>query len=306
MLETVLEGDGAASPLWIDLCEPSSDELERLAAERSIPLAALDECTAPLHLPKHQRLGPTTFVITRVYDEESAPEAHAFFELTRKLAIFLSDRLLVTVHRRNLPFLEDFKHDVRSSDGPIYLQVVMLNMLLLGVETFHDPLEELELRIHEFEASFLDERGTGAPIDDWKDVFRTKVRIQAIKRLLWHTQNATQKFVPRSAVNQPLADDLRERIASLSFLADSLDSDLDNLLSVQLSLSSNRTNDVMRLLTLFSAVFLPITFIVGLYGMNFRNMPELQSDYGYAGVWILMVLTVVGVLVWFRKRGFMH
>ena len=307
MIETVLEGDASVTPLWVDLCDPTPEELSLVAAQRAIPRTALEECTAPLHLPKHERYGATTFVITRVYDEESAPQAHAFFELTRKLAIFLTDRLLITIHRRDVPFLEPFKNRVRSSAGPIYLQVVMLDMLLLGVETFHEPLEQLELRIHAFEGKFLEDGGSGTqPIDDWQEVFRTKVRIQAFKRLLWHTHNAAQKFVPRSAVNQPLADDLRERIVSLSFLADSLDSDLDTLLGVQLSLAANRTNDVMRLLTLFSAVFLPLTFIAGVYGMNFRNMPELDSPYGYAGVWVVMAVSVVLILAWFRKLGFMR
>ncbi|HVZ32994.1 MAG TPA: CorA family divalent cation transporter [Polyangiaceae bacterium] len=59
----------------------------------------------------------------------------------------------------------------------------------------------------------------------------------------------------------------------------------------------------MRLLTLFSAVFLPITFIVGVYGMNFRHMPELESRYGYIGVWLLIVITVLAVVAWFRRRG---
>lgn len=306
MIEIVLAGDADNSPLWIDVCDPTEEELEQLATRHALPLSALEECAAPLHLPRHERFGSTTFVITRIYDHDSAPDAHAFFELTRKLAIFLDDRMLITVHRRPLPFLDQFKDAVRSSDEPVYLQVVMLDMLLLGVETFHGPLEQLELRFHAFEERFLDETGASAPMNEWQDVFRTKVRIQAFKRLLWHIHNATQKFVPRSAVNQPLADDLRERIASLSFLADTLDSDLDNLLSVQLSLAAHRTNDVMRILTLFSAVFLPITFIVGLYGMNFQNMPELDAPYGYAGVWVLMIVTVGFVLAWFRKLGFMR
>lgn len=105
-------------------------------------------------------------------------------------------------------------------------------------------------------------------------------------------------------MNQPLADDLRERITSLSFLAESLDNDLDTLLGVQLSLAANRTSDVMRLLTLFSAVFLPITFIVGVYGMNFRYVPEIESRYGYFAVWGLIVVTVIAVVAWFRSRGF--
>jgi magnesium transporter len=306
MIETVLAGDGVSTPLWIDVCEPTPDELARISREHGIPPASLDACTAPLHLPKHERLGPTTFVITRVHDEESRPDADGFLEMTRKLSLFLGDRFLVTIHRRRLPFLEEIKQRIAKSEQPVFLQVVMLEIMLAGVETLHGPLEEAELRIHGFEAGLLDATGTTPAQVAWRDVFRTKVRIQTFRRLLWHIQNATQKFVPRSAVNQALADDLRERITSLSFLAEGLDSDLDTLLDVQLSLAANRTNDVMRLLTLFSAVFLPITFIVGVYGMNFRYMPELESHYGYVGVWTLIGVTVVAVVTWFRRSGWMR
>ena len=303
MIEKVLLGVGSSSPLWIDVCEPTSEELSQLAQEYQLPRASLDECMARRHLPKHERLGDTTFVIARVYDEESRPEADAFLEMTRKLSIFIGDRFLVTIHRRPLPFLEVIKRRVVATGQSVYLQVVMLEILLAGVETLHGPLERAEDAIHDFEATLLDDKESGTSAVAWREVFRTKVRIQTFRRLLWHTQNATQKFVPRAAVNQPLADELRERIASLSFLAESLDDDLDTLLGVQLSLAANRTSEVMRLLTLFSAVFLPITFIVGVYGMNFRYMPELESPYGYIGVWILICATILGVVLWFRRRG---
>jgi len=71
MIQTVLSGTGTSSARWIDVLEPTSEELGSIAEEYGIPRAALDEGTVPLHLPKHERLGGTTFVIARVYDEES-------------------------------------------------------------------------------------------------------------------------------------------------------------------------------------------------------------------------------------------
>jgi magnesium transporter len=274
MLDTVLAGNPSEAPLWVDLYAPTPEELDCLATDRGLPRTILDECLAPRHLPKHERVQETTFVVARVYDEESRSDADAFPEMTRKLSIFLGDRFLVTIHRRRLPFLDAIKDRARGSHEPVYLQVLMLEILLAGVETFHAPLEQAELQIHDFAANLL--VVSSSPSIDWKDVFRTKVRIQTLRRLFWHTQNALQKYVPRASINEPLAADLRDRLASLSFFAESLDDDLDNLLAVQLSLAANRTNDVMRLLTLYSAVFLPITFIVGVYGMNFEHMPELR------------------------------
>jgi magnesium transporter len=269
-----------------------------------IPRSALDECMAPLHLPKHHKLEGVTFLITRVFDEESAKNADGFLELTRKLSIFLGDRFLVTIHRRRLPFLEEIKGCAKRATEPQYLQVLLLEILIAGVETYYAPLERAELHVHELESNLLDRRATSRVA--WREVFRTKVRVQTFKRLLWHVQNSAQKFVPRSAINEPLAEDLRERITSLSFLAESLDDDLDNLLAIQLSIAANRTNDVMRLLALFSAVFLPLTFIVGVYGMNFDVMPELHVAWAYP-VLLAAMAACAGVMLWyFGRKGWLR
>jgi magnesium transporter len=69
-----------------------------------------------------------------------------------------------------------------------------------------------------------------------------------------------------------------------------------------MSTSANKTNDVMKILTIFSAYFLPLTFIVGLYGMNFDFMPELGWKYGYPMVIGFMVLVFLLIYIWFRRK----
>lgn len=78
--------------------------------------------------------------------------------------------------------------------------------------------------------------------------------------------------------------------------------DLTNLSNIFISLSAQKTNDVMKLLTIFSVFFMPITFIAGVYGMNFDNMPELHTPYGYFVTIFVMVAVSVSTFVWFRKK----
>jgi magnesium transporter len=308
VIEQITGGAGKRTPSWIDVCDPTPDEIAALIGEHGLPEAALQACLDPLHLPKHERLGDTTFMILRFYDESAKPEENSFQRLTRKIALFLSKDTLITIHRKKSTFVDAIRAEYEAEEkagraAEISLQVVLLEILLASVDSFHAPLEDAEEHIHELEAYALSaERTTLA----WRDVFRTKVRTQTVKRLLWHTQNAVQKFVPQSTSHLPLAQDARERIASLSFLAESLDDDLDNLLNIQLSLAANRTNDVMRALTIFSAFFLPITFIVGVYGMNFRHMPELGWRYGYPMALMVIVITIVVVALWVRHKGWHH
>jgi magnesium transporter len=70
-----------------------------------------------------------------------------------------------------------------------------------------------------------------------------------------------------------------------------------------LSVLSNRMNEIMKVLTVMSSLFIPLTFIVGLYGMNFKYMPELSMRWGYPAVWLVMLLIVWGMLRFFRRRG---
>jgi magnesium transporter len=78
--------------------------------------------------------------------------------------------------------------------------------------------------------------------------------------------------------------------------------DSSNLLNFYLSMAAHRTNEIMRLLTIFSVFFLPLTFIVGVYGMNFEYMPELKMRYGYFGVWVVMVLLTMSIYILFKRK----
>jgi magnesium transporter len=78
---------------------------------------------------------------------------------------------------------------------------------------------------------------------------------------------------------------------------------ISGLLEVYLSVTSNRLNEVMKILTMLSTIFLPLTLITGIYGMNFKHMPELDTDLGYYFVWGLLVAVAGGMLLFFRKKG---
>jgi magnesium transporter len=75
---------------------------------------------------------------------------------------------------------------------------------------------------------------------------------------------------------------------------------------MQLALASHRTNEVVRVLTVFSVFFLPLTFIVGVYGMNFRYMPELTQRWGYPAVLAFMGLVTLMIYLWFHRRGWLR
>ena len=121
-------------------------------------------------------------------------------------------------------------------------------------------------------------------------------QVTLCKRLLWRTVDVTQRMVPAAGRAATLFRDVQENAESYHFYADELLDDANTLLSVQLALASHRTSEVMRVLTVFSVFFLPLTFIVGVYGMNFDFMPELRERWGYPAVLGFMAMVTLAHL----------
>lgn len=289
---------------WLDVTAPSPEELAELAETYGLHPLALQDCLDPEHLPKHERLGGATFVIVRAYDEAAPPDGVTIQQMTRKVAVFAGPTFLLMVHRKAMPFLDAFMAGWRGRD-PDAASVERIMVALLGavVATYEKPLEESERILDDFEEALFDGKRAEAGLEE---IHFVKRRVTLIKRTLWQTLAVVQKLHPPSEGPSPAYQDLRETIESMHTYADELQQNVNNLQSIQLSVASHRTNEVMRILTVFSAFFLPLTFIVGIYGMNFRRMPELEWSYGYPVTVVLMAGVCLGIYLWFRHRGWMR
>lgn len=102
---------------------------------------------------------------------------------------------------------------------------------------------------------------------------------------------------------KPFFRDVHDHLAQLVDGLDAQREELNATVTAFHSLSAHRMNEIMKVLTLVSTVFLPLTFIAGVYGMNFKHMPELGWEYGYAEVWVLMIAITVSMTAYFRLRG---
>jgi magnesium transporter len=96
--------------------------------------------------------------------------------------------------------------------------------------------------------------------------------------------------------------DIIDHLTQVSQSLDSFREMISNLSDLYLSNNDVQMNDVMKRLTVVSTIFIPLTFLVGLYGMNFKYFPELQWQYGYLYIWIFMVLLTIGMLIYLKKR----
>jgi len=138
-------------------------------------------------------------------------------------------------------------------------------------------------------------------------IHQLKRDIIVLRKALWPVREVVgglQKC-ESDLVAQPTEIFLRDAYEHTIQVIDTIETMRDSLasaLDIYLSSMSNRMNEIMRVLTVMSTLFIPLTFIVGVYGMNFRHMPELEWRFGYAGVWLVMAATILGMLAFFRRQ----
>ncbi|MGV3705645.1 MAG: CorA family divalent cation transporter [Arcticibacter sp.] len=279
---------------WIDINCPDDGELQEIAAAYGLHPALVHDCLQPGHLPKYESLEEYAFIIFRVYTDQEFLEADTVQELTNKVAIFYSASFFITIHRYPQPLLE-----------PVIKRASMLkntHQLLNGVAraclaTYDEPSNDLAKSIDYYEEQvFLSSRNK--PI--LKGLYYLRRRIDLLKRMLMLSRDIIENIDDHQGnVN---TRDTRDLYVRLTTIYESLNDNINQLLNTYFSTASQRTNETMRVLTIFSVFFMPLTFIVGIYGMNFKYMPELQYPWAYPGVLLLMAAITVAIYYWFRRK----
>jgi len=298
--------------VWLDLVQPTVEELGELARVYGLHSTAVRDSLDPEHLPKFEQFDTHVFAIIRAFDERSARTCATVQELTRKVAIFSGPTFLITIHRTEQPWLaaiEARQLTEPARNGKEGLHSLLLTQVLNGaVNTYAQPMEAIEVRIDAFEELVFGGRDADAHAfaEDLREIHVLKRQVTLIKRLLWRTLEVVQRMSPSTGRAASLFRDVQENVESSHFYADELLDDVNTVLNVQFALAAHRTGEVMRILTVFSVFFLPLTFLVGVYGMNFDFMPELRSPWGYPGVLAGMGLVTLGIYLWFRRRGWLR
>ncbi|MEX0866760.1 MAG: magnesium/cobalt transporter CorA [Pirellulales bacterium] len=291
--------------VWIDVQGLGDERLLRELAElfQIHDLALEDVVNAPLR-PKVELFDNHLLYVSRMARFKN----HADWAVdTEQISLFYNERYVLTFQERHGDVLDPVRHRIRNPQwqargrGSIYLAYAIIDAVIDGyfpvIERYADLLEELE---------------SDVVLDAQPELLG---RINQIKRDLM----AMRRFVlpQRDALNNLLRDgnrflpeDLRpyfrdcfDHCIQAGDAVDNLREIAANLLNTYLSSIGNRTNDVMKILTIMASIFIPLTFVAGVYGMNFTDMPELHSRWGYPGVLAAMAAIGLGMLVYFYKLG---
>jgi magnesium transporter len=292
---------------WIDVVAPSPEEMKQLAAEYHLHPTSVKDCLEPKHLPKFERIDNRKFIILRHLDERSLKrqENDTVLELTRKVSLFLDDRFLITVHRKESQLMtrlrERWAHQVQPADGSLY--AILIELFRECILSYEPALALADSAFEGFEVRIFNSLSEDLILEE---MYFLKRRSGVYRRVLRQILDLVPRLNECPASLQPFVQDLKEEAERLYGWAEETSEDVGTLLETHISLASHRTNEIVRVLTVFSVFFLPLTFIVGVYGMNFRYMPELNWKAGYPATWLLMGAVVVALYLWFRRRGWLR
>jgi magnesium transporter len=278
--------------IWIDACQPTHKELTQLASEYDLDYYQISDSLQAGHLPKFETQPKYNFLILRAYTASEEDRVTNINELSNKIAFFYNDSKVITVHRSHFDFLDELNMEC------MHAQDLVLEIIRKMLHTFVKPSEILSREIDVFEQTIFIHDNNKISLED---LYYLKAETRIAKKILQITQNTIHQMEVQDR-NKTSMQDIKDQLLYLILIFDEMTDDANSLLNTYLSVNAQKSNDVMRLLTIFSAFFLPLTFIAGIYGMNFDHMPELKHPIGYFATLGFMLGIALIIFLWFRRK----
>jgi magnesium transporter len=277
--------------------------IESLGRHFNLHPLTLEDIVNTTQRPKVEESPGYTFVVLKmlVYKEQPArvEEEH--------VSLILGENYVISLLEDEGDVFDNVRERIRNNKGRIRkmpadflaysLMDAVVDHYFLVVEGLGDSIDEIDDRI-----LLAPQQG------DIQAIHRLKRDMLKLRKAVWPLR---EEIGALEKTDSPLIRHdtrmfLRDLYDHTIQVIDMVETNRDILAGMHdawLSSNSNRMNEIMKVLTIIATIFIPLTFIVGLYGMNFDNMPELRWHWGYHAVWGMMLVVAGGMLLWFRRKG---
>jgi magnesium transporter len=288
---------------WININGLGNQELvKRLGNVFRLDSLSIEDIFNTKHRPKVEDFGHYLLVITKMLSYK----ADGTIEYEH-VALILTPNAVLTFQETPGDCFGPVRERIRTGTGRIrrlntgYLAYAILDVI---VDNYFVLLEALGDRIEEFETSSISSRVSPGFMAGLQDI---KSDLNKLRRIVWPVRDSVSDLLHSESVLfdagiMPYLRDLQENSVQVIEALENYRETVSGIQEVYLASVSNRMNEVMKVLTIISTIFIPLTFIAGVYGMNFRYMPELEQTWAYPAVWGLMLLVVIGMLVYFKRK----
>jgi magnesium transporter len=276
--------------------------IEKLGARFDLHPLVLEDIMATTQRPKVEDLGNAVYVVLRMieYDETSGGTS------ADQLSLILGRNYVLTFQETPGDCLDPVRVRIRGGKGrirkmgPDYLAYAVIDAV---VDNYFFVLEKLGERIDTLEEQLIAEprRELLGEIHALKrEMIELRKSVWPLREVVSGLERSESPLIGKST--DVFLRDLYDHAIQVIDTVESFREMLSSMVETYLSSLSNRMNEIMKVLTIISTIFIPITFLVGLYGMNFVNFPEIRWRWGYAFVWLLIIASVAGMFAFFRRK----
>lgn len=286
---------------WIDVMDPSKEDLELLNKDYGINKYLLNDTLESNHLPKYEENNGVKFFLTRENTKTKKRGLNNISDISTKLSIFLvKEKTIVTVHRTKNQSTDLYKAVISEEKQEITPDFIALNLALRVLDSYEteknkivDILETMENEIFFKNINYSEQI---------RRLFRLKRKTGLNIKILNLSSEWVNQF-RQLRISSAQINDMHDKYRNIYNDFEHLNSQISNLISLSLALSDQKANQVMKVLAMYSVYFLPVSFIAGVYGMNFDNMPELRHPYAYfITVGVMGLIALITFLYFRRKR----
>jgi magnesium transporter len=284
---------------WVDFDCPTDTEIQLLDSYFHFHPLAIEDCMHFLQRPKVDHYEEThLFVVHSLHPETLVAE---------EIDFFLGPRGIVTFHLAPSQEIEEVRRRmqdplIRKGKDHNFIAYLLMDKL---VDNYFPTLFFIEDQLNELEAQGENNAGiqkqTEQVYDIRADLLRLRRTVFPMRDLLYRMINSDK--IPGVKEQNIYYTDIYDHLLKLTEMIESNREMTADLRDSYNSLRSNRMNSIMKTLTVITTIFMPLTFIAGVYGMNFVNMPELQWAGGYYLIIGVMVVLGLGMYLWFRRKG---
>jgi len=187
--------------------------------------------------------------------------------------------------------------------GADYLAYALMDAV---VDCYFTCIEKIGDKVEEIEEDIINNSDKKSLLE----LYHLKREMIYLRKQVWPLRDMINNMIrSETHLMNPSTDiylrDLSDHVTRIIDTVETYRDLLSGIMDIYLSTNANKMNEVMKVLTIMSSIFIPVTFIAGVYGMNFDNMPELKTQNGYYFIWAVMISIIIGLLIYFKRRKWM-
>ncbi len=302
-IEECFEFKNTSTVTWLNIDGLQDTELiNKIGQHYDIHPLVLEDILNTNQRPKIEVFDDYVFMVIKMltFNERE------FRVMSEQVSILLGKNFVISFQEQPGDIFDPIRERIRTGKGRIkqmnsdYLTYAILDII---IDYYFNILEKVGEKIETFEEELMSEPKS----DTLNEIYRLKREVLFLRKSVWPLRESINKLekLESSLIHKKTAPYLRDLYDHTIQVIDTIETSRDllsGMLDLYLSSVSNKMNEVMKVLTIFAAIFIPLTFIAGIYGTNFEFIPELNWQYGYFAMWGVMLIVGMGLLLFFRRK----